>query len=571
MKKFLRKFFLTFLISSFFLLQANSLDFFRKVPVNSQKLIPAGHWVYDAIAEIFLDAGEVSFATQSAPLSISELKSYLYEINFKSLSSYAKSQYNRVFDFFETETSFVKSGLIDFGGNIIVTAELYPKSNEKIRRQDRYFYKGNFLSLPAFLSVADNIYIESDFSFGKNYWASQAISNYFNLPINFDGVSSAWAAAEYDWPRTAYLSIGFPILSESVFNFRFGRGFQSIGNTQNGSILLSQNFETDFYSQLSFFSPNIKYTLDVTQVDVLQYMYSHKMEFRFFDKLALTLFEHAYVAAPFELRYLNPFMVLHGFSFWHSYEQGDEQTCAYIGANVDFTPIKNLRLYVLYAQNEIRAPDETDMTLPDSYGVQVGAETVFPLRNGALKGGVEAMYASPWLYIKHTPDNSLVRIKRQEVSLLHGKPVTSWMGTPFGPDSIAASIKVGYEIPAKWSVFLDYLFLAQGSNSFADLVFVKDNEKKDILTDPYYPATIGGQEGTEKAGWDSAYHGPDPAQVSHRITVQGDYLFSRNISTSAKISYSFVYDNRDIYEPSHIDSIMQHGLEISLSGTFKLF
>lgn len=558
----------TFSFLLFLVLSSNffALNIFKKIPINSQKLVPAGHWVYDAINDIFLDVGKVSFSTQSAPLSVAELKTYMEEIDYQTLSKYGKAQYNQVFSYFENETVMLASGLISMGGNIIVTPELYYRNNEEIQKQDRYFFKDNFLSLPIFFSAADNIYIESDFSFGKNYWAAQSIDNYFNMPINFNGKSSAWDAADFDWPRTVYLSAGVPIMDKSVLNFKLGRASQSIGNTQTGSIIFSQNFETDFFSQVSFFSPDIKYTLDVTQVNVNEYMYSHRIQFRFFKKLQISFLENAYIVAPFELRYLNPFMVLHSFAFWNdyvsSYEFSGAQTCAFIGYNIDFTPIKNLRIYALFAQNEFLAPSETDNSFPNSLGAQLGIETIFPMHDfgGSFRGGIESVYTLPWLYIKHTPENSLASIKYQETTFGSNTLVTSWIGTPFGPDTLAVSLKAGYEMPSKWSAYFGYQFLAQGSNAFADNVFTKNGKKKNTVSN--YPATT--KEDSE-ANWITAFHGPNPAQFTNRFSAEGTYNFTENISAAAKTSYVIVFNNKNIEDNTH------HGIEMSVSFSVRVF
>nr|MCR5290057.1 hypothetical protein [Treponema sp.] len=40
-----------------------------------------------------------------------------------------------------------------------------------------------------------------------------------------------------------------------------------------------------------------------------------------------------------------------------------------------------------------------------------------------------------------------------------------WVGSPFGPDTIAGEVTFGYEKPAKWAIDLTYLFMAQGNNA----------------------------------------------------------------------------------------------------------
>lgn len=563
MKKFLRKLLVYFFISSIFSFSLFSIDFFKNIAANPQKLVPAGHWVYKAMEDVFSEVAANSFATQSAPLPISELKLYFLEVDFDLLSESGKKQYYRLLAYFNSEKTIFSSSVLSLGANLKITPELYYKSNDNIDWTDRYFFKDNFLSFPVFLSISQFVFIESDFFFGRNYWSRRNPYSFtwHNFPADFKK-DTFWQTAEFDWPRTAYISFGIPINDVAFFNIQFGRGAKSIGNTQTGSIIMSPEFETDAYFSLSFFSPNIKYTLDVIQSDYNHYLYSHRMEFRIFKKLHLTLLESSYINSSFELRFLNPFMFLHSFGYWGDYlPENDGNTCAFIGAAVDFIPIKNFHIYALYAQNEIRAPTESSAsTQPNSMGWQAGLKYNIPTSHGTWRMGIEGLYTLPWLYLKYTPDSSLVRIKRQ-INSLSIFPVTSWMGTPFGPDSIAVAFKTEFEEPGKWAASFCYQFIAQGSNAFADFLLDESGEKR---SDEYYPSALPDKkEGARKANWPAAFHGI--AQITNRFTVEGSYIFTSHFSAAAKLSYAFILNNRNILNNT------QQGVELAFSGTFKLF
>ena len=68
----------------------------------AQELIPATSWVYDAAAAIEMEAGVVNFS-DSTPITIAEMKSYLQEIDKESLSAAGKKQYERIFEYFGNE------------------------------------------------------------------------------------------------------------------------------------------------------------------------------------------------------------------------------------------------------------------------------------------------------------------------------------------------------------------------------------------------------------------------------------------------------------------------------------
>lgn len=551
----------------------------------SQKLVPSGHWAYTAINEIFLDAGRTALV-QSAPLSVGELKFYLEEVDYNALSEYARTQYDRVLDYFKGERKLISSSVISMGIGASITPEVYARSNDNIDWSHRYFFKDRFFAFPVFMSVTDYVYIESDFMLGRNYWSlhnNQRWKNqngtvttwtddnntYFNSNSPFNFNSRFVESFEFDWPRTAYLSIGAKVKDKPFFNFQLGRGSSSIGHTQNGSLVLSENFETDGYIQFSFFSPNIRYTLNVTQADTKKYLYTHRMDFRLFKKLQFSVLEGTYVNSPFELRYLNPFMIIHSFSNWNR-DDGDK-VCAYLAFAVDYTPVKYLRLYVLYAQNEMRGLVESGhSTEPNSLGFQAGAETTIPYRKGAWKVGLEGVYTMPWLYIKSSPDASLVTFKHQEHGAGPGSDrndVTSWIGTPFGPDSVGGSLKFGYEAPGKWTLFLNYLFLAQGPNAFADDLFYLNGKRRN--PDPtnkgnsnnYYPTDLPTAAGEKEAERVAPSGTP---QFTNRIMIEGTYYFTPKISLSGKIGYIIILNRFNESDNT------QHGVEFAISVSFKL-
>lgn len=559
-----------------------------------ERIIPAGHWAYRAVNDIFTESGQTALM-QSAPLSVAEMQTYLNEIEYESLSQYGKSQFNRLQEYFNGEKKIVSSSVISMGGNVLISPEIYARSNDNIDWSHSYYYKNRFITFPVFMSVTDYVHIEADLFVGRNYWAihnkkswsapnaaggawstswSDGRNSFFNLNLPFHFDSDFLDAIEFDWPRNAYMSIGAPIQGKHFFNFTLGRGAMSIGQTQTGSILISDNFESDAYAKLSLFSPNIKYTLNVSQTDTNKYLYLHKFDFRLFKKVQVSFIEGTYVNGPFEFRYLNPFMVIHSFSNWN---RGLDEVCAYMGFAVDYVPIKNLRIYGLYAQNEIRgAVEKGDTTQPNGIGFQLGIETAVPANTGAWKAGIEGVYTMPWLYIKPTPNSSLVTFKHNEHA---NKPrndrgevkdrgdVASWIGTPFGPDSIAGSVKFGYEVPEKWSAFISYLFLAQGENAFADILFYnRDGSRRnggENSSDAYYPSDLSDKsEGVRKADMPAPSGTP---QFTNRITVEGSYCFNKHFSLAGKISYAII---SNCY---NINGNTQQGVEAAVSGTYKIF
>ena len=62
----------------------------------------------------------------------------------------------------------------------------------------------------------------------------------------------------------------------------------------------------------------------------------------------------------------------------------ESHCCAYLAAVLNFVPIDNLRLYLLYAQNELIVPNEPPYK-PNSFGIQSGFEYAIPHFNEIIK------------------------------------------------------------------------------------------------------------------------------------------------------------------------------------------
>ena len=88
----------------------------------AQELIPATSWVYDAVSLISIEAGIVNFS-DSTPVTIAELKSYLNEIDREKLSKAGKKQYDRIFEYFDEKGLGLESSLLSLTAEPSVNLE----------------------------------------------------------------------------------------------------------------------------------------------------------------------------------------------------------------------------------------------------------------------------------------------------------------------------------------------------------------------------------------------------------------------------------------------------------------
>lgn len=577
----------------------------------SQQLLPAGHWVYDALFMLNNETKRTSFAT-NAPLSVGELKMYLTLIPYAKLSDSGKNLYDRL-DGYLSEKSFTfDMGPVYFGFNVELYPELLYKSNSGVDWTFSTDYTGHknsvsgynilspseyrsktlvddvnsdwshigvserpmiksggedygaasgflgssastsFITLPLYLGWSDYFIIQTDPVFAKSFWGMSENYNFVNLVYNSDDM-------DFLWPRNAYGSAGKTFEKWGV-NLNFGRQGLQIGKTQTGSVIYNSTFETEGYFQLNLYSPRLKYNLDVVQVSTDKYLYCHNIEARpLFDWIRLGCLESTLVQSNFELKHLNPLMIMHSFGSWADTDYfsedeekyyGEAHICQYMGIQVELTPIKYTRIYFLYAQNEIQPPNEqgsiNGKSMPDSFGGQLGFEVTVPdRRNGWWTGTLEGVYTTPFCYIKQGADWSLYS-SRTDMQSNGGSPICSWIGTPFGPDAIGIQARAAYEQPGKWNCELDYLFVAHGTNSFG--IFDNTIEINGVEYYSYYPSVlrkmglVTDQEAEDIA---RSYELTGTVQYTNQITAKGKYIFNNHLNLSAQATYSFIFNNKN--------------------------
>ena len=441
-----------------------SLAFQLSVSARSaQELVESGHWVYDSLTAVSLEAGTLDFSG-TAPMTVQQIRLILDEIDYDSLSVSGRADYDRIERYFNEEVFALRSDILSVGAEPSVNVEVFFKTNDKIEWVFDRYEREPMLDIPVTVVCADYVAMSMDVILAQNKGASLHNDNYTNIfysPDHFD----------INFPDTGYFSAGYMLTERTGTALRVGKGAHSVGRTLTGSMIWSDYLTGCSYAQLELFSPGIKYTGGVTQFNVDKYFYHHQLDFRFFRRIQVTLIEGLLVNAPLELRYLNPWMIFHGIAAWREYEpesdDSESHTCDYFGVSVQFTPLKHTRFYGTFAMTQYQTPYERkkwgDSPTPNGLGAQLGNETYVPHGDGRWHIGVEGSWADPYLYIKESPNWSMVRTYSENMG---DKAVFyEWLGSPLGPDTISGALSVGYEIPGRWSVDVSYLFMARGEQS----------------------------------------------------------------------------------------------------------
>lgn len=650
---------------------------------SEQQLIPAGHWVYDAMMFLTNYTAVTSFLN-NAPLSVGELKLYLDHIPYDDLSASGKNLYQTIFDFLTIKKKTVDLGQVQFSMNL----DLYPQamyksssdldwsfssdytghknsmdslyaisdplslyldegisnisdyltfdsagnvsfqkrinypifkneynytfyssltSREIFRKEHKYSdlyavsepgslsdenllyskkkgktyiastnFSGTkigqaFITIPVTIAWGDRLFMQADPCIAKSIWAESASGNFCNIPLSSSDV-------DFLWPRNVYTCAGKTFRDWGV-NVSLARQGIQVGKTQTGSVIYNSIFETDFYFQFNVFCPRIKYNLDAVQISAGKFLYLHLIEARpFFKFLRLSVLEGTLIEQPFEIRYLNPLMIMHSFGAWNDYSNymeekiyGESHVAAYMGLQIELTPFRNFRTYILYAQNEIQSAAEKESAngkaMPDSFGAQLGFELTIPddRHNGWWITTLEGVYTTPYLYIKQGADWSLYS-ERYNMQSNTDSPICSWIGTPFGPDALGFQARVGYSKPSKWSCEMDLLSLAHGTNSFGifdNTVTINGEEYY-----AYYPSVLyrlGFLGAEEAANIARDYRLTGTVQFTNQITFKGSVRLGSHFELNAQGTYTFIFNNKNE------SGAFAQGAEIALALEYLLF
>ncbi len=568
---------LTLFCVSFF---AHSKDFY-----GSRQLLYADDWVLEAVEQISSET-RTSLLLSSAPVSAAEVLGRLEKIDAENLSERNRKLYEKVLSRLSPARPFFSLGAFRFAFNVDVSPEILYKSNPEIDWSFATDYTGgrgygaasNFsgnvdvkrlLSVPLYMDFGDIFFIETEPFFAKNFWGFSKDSNFLNIPLSPSEL-------EFLFPSNAYISAGKDF-GPWGFNFFLAKEGLSMGRTQTGSVIYNSTFQTDFVFQMNLYSQNVKYNLDVAEVSSSRFLYLHRLDIAPFRFLRIGIVEGTLLNAPFSLKYLNPLMIMHSFGSWNEYCSAEEKAryneanaCAYLGLDFDVNPSKHLRIYGAFAQNELQSflelnADESNVGnyYPDSLAFQLGAEVNVPdAKDGNWTGSVEAVWTTPFCYVKQGAEWTLYR-GRTDMNSGIADEISTWIGSPFGPDAMAVHGKLQYSSGTKWNCGLEWLSVAHGENSFGMF-----SEKGSDGWYTYYPsaAYLQGKMTADEARAVARNLLPSgTVSYTNRLTCRGHYGFDGHFSVDLKAAYSFIFNNKNV------PGAFAHGVELVTSLNWKLF
>lgn len=443
-------------------------------------LIPYGHWVYDAMSYLAVETGETTLAVNS-PSSYGELRVYFSAIKHERLSTQGASLYDKVGRFLQGSTPLYASGNAgsSTGGNVTVDVRPVISVSGILRQNDdaqfsfesleRFNETKPFVSIPVSIGFTPYVTAFADFTLKKNYWTTTLDATSTNVPLGTDSFDA-------NMPSSAYITAGNGFMSATI-----GRGALNQGRTVFGSMSLSPSCDRLDYASLVLFSPKLRVSITPVELAPDRYAYFHDVSFRPFPFLSLSVSEAAMVHSTLDLRYLNPAMIFHNYAGWRD-DYGQEVDESPVGTqftlSADLVPIRGLRLYGQFALNQFQTSfelskyEDSAEAIPNALGGLAGAEYIRGFRDGFLVATAEGIWTNPWLYTLSNPDISFIWSRRELVapSGYTKQDVTGYLGTPYGPDTLAGIIAVAYDVPLTGKISFRYRATRKGGEGIGHSV-----------------------------------------------------------------------------------------------------
>jgi len=424
--------------------------------------------IYDAIYFLTITNGEALLSNKK-PQSQAQLSNALKELDVERLDGLSLQTYYAIISHLYGNYLFHTNNLkFDVDLNLALQAKALLKT-ENAPRHDEF---ATYNSTPSPLSLAFNILVANycffyvDLPVQKNFAATKVSHTYTNLPFFQRDL-------DYHFPTRAGISFG-----GSFFNVSIARGPLNVGRSLSGSLLIADAADRLDYFNACIFLKNVSFDLNIIQLQHSRFVFMHEISFRILKKIAITLHEGLLVNSYFDPRYLNPFMIMHNHAPWYDPWQREDKmknsddiyTSCQLGITLDVVPIKNLRLYWQYGQNQVQTASEKKggyNYVPSGIGTLFGGEWVQPTSQGYLVATLEGLYTLPWLFIGQNKYVSFTHYRKENVSSLKSyadSKIDIWLASPYGPDTAGFFARLGFVKINKWEVSFLYRFLAKGEN-----------------------------------------------------------------------------------------------------------
>ncbi len=359
-----------------------------------------------------------------------------------------------------------------------------------------------------------------EFAFGRFIYArgdvdlAQDLNAIHMAPTNPTNLPSEIMMLDVGFPDRAYVSLGTINLGAS-----FGRDRHAWGPSETGGLTLSGNHSyldalrlTASYSRFSFTSftaflepwatdgqfpttgryepPYATFPPGMTAQHRYRLwektLYLHRFTIRPWDFFRFSFTEGALIGGyPADIRYLNPLMVFHSFFDFR-------RNTSMAELEIEVAPFPGLGVWGSFYFNDLLLPQEAaaGATEPSAVAYQFGAEyehTLGPAAGSAAtqrlplvaRVGGEFYYGDPYVYIRESILRSFINRDRVhtnyhaasgEIRLGQTAWVDTFLGSPFGNDSLAVTAWLGLAVPGLFESKFTYTHHRDGELGPTDIL-----------------------------------------------------------------------------------------------------
>ena len=376
------------------------------------------------------------------------------------------------------------------GARITLSPEFYANTDSSSKERDwvdRYNERDPFLYAEAESIFADTIYGTLTYSFMKRLNEEDFSGGSTNFPyVN----SISETQLQNSVPHTAFIGV-----SGSRWAVVLGRDTLAWGNGNTGNLMIGNHVPYHDFLHVSMSNSKLRYTflaLPMNSIDsegnaiipdddqtfwntlfhgTLSRIYlTHRLEADVLSWLKISLTEGTlFYTSRMDLRMFNPLMFIHNFQNF-----GEVNNTMTLEVEATLAPRWLLHAQFLLDQfqtaGEQNAYDEEQIP-PNAYAGLLALNYVRPLEHGFLKGYIEGVYTSPYVYLRAgdntgnygTDENTEYNLDLvHAVNMRYTRGSIAFLGYQYGPDTIVASTGLTYEHNNGFGLIGDLRLLIQG-------------------------------------------------------------------------------------------------------------
>lgn len=449
------------------------------------RMIKLSDTLYEDMEDLYLLNG-LSGLSSSRPWSESEVKMMLSRLDYDALNPLSRTLFDSIRGKLQEKKYYLAP-------HVSISPEIYYHTDGEHFRRDTYWHYGfnerNPFVLASIEAGLGPFYTYSELAFGygrvtgydtfiktgdiEDWCGIGAVVPEEDGSLELLDKSVPYSSAFlFNFPKLTMLEIDIPRRTSFTFafddmTFGFLRDKLSWGRSKIGNFIFDDHVSRMDYLFLKLYYKRFgfDYVIYLPEVDYSsmnsnlyegrnRVMLAHMLSFRILDNLSMAVSENVmYSFRTGEFFQFNPAMIFHDLN-------NSETLNAIAYLELEYVPIRGLRIYTQFALDQATIITEKN-TQPPAFGISLSTEYAMKLGDGILSFFAEGAYTSPYLYRRENVD--FIVFNRHSTNVKYRRiPIFTYIGFPYGGDSIAAYGEVSYRIPDSISLALSCMYLAHG-------------------------------------------------------------------------------------------------------------